>query len=303
MRKLILLTSAGGALALIGGTAGAVAAVVAHTATPAPSATSTLFFPTTGQNVNPAGNTGSAGAGGAATSYSAQGAMAVPQAVGSQAIDTRGAVGYAYPSPTCGNAPALAQVQSDGITATGMVQLPLSSTGQGESTTLNVGVQSNGDGGVKSALADVRQRLAAIHDAIRAAGIPESAISQQGFNVWANGNPKPAGANVNGNLSVTITDAAAIDRVINAAVNAGASNLNLWSSSGTGAATPSDTQVHDAITKATTAAHGMAEAEAQGAGLTLGSVHAISAQPPSLCPWAPGGPQLVVAVTVTYAIK
>jgi uncharacterized protein YggE len=302
MRKLILLTSAGGALALIGGTAGAVAAVVAHTATPAPSATSTLFFPTSGQNANPPGNAGSASAGGAATSYAAQGAMAVPQAADSQAIATRGAAGYVYPSPTCGNAPALAQVQSDGITATGMVQLPLTAS-QGESTTLNVGVQSNGDGDVKSALTDVRQRLATIHDAIRAAGIPESAISQQGFNVWANGNPKPAGANVNGNLSVTIADAAAIDRVINAAVNAGANNLNLWSSSGNGAATPSDAQVHDAITKATTAAHGIAEAEAQGAGLTLGSVHAISAQPPSLCPWAPGGPQLVVAVTVTYAIK
>jgi uncharacterized protein YggE len=209
---------------------------------------------------------------------------------------------YPYPSIGCGSA-APVQVQGDGITAAAMVQVPLGSGTQSGTSTLNIGVQSQGGNDVKAALADVRARLDAIRAALHKVGIPDSQITQQNVNLWANGNPKPVNGGVNAGLMVTITDAALIDPAITAAADAGASNLNLWSSGGTTAATPSDDQVRTAITKATSQAHTMAQAAAQGTGQSLGAVRASTVQPPSICPWSPGGPELVVEVSVTYAVK
>lgn len=308
-QRLLLAGAAAGGLAIVGGTAGAVAAAVSRSSAAPKPAGAALFFPTIGQAPGSPGAAGAPGvAGGMATTMQQGGAtgggasyaMGAPGRASDLAMAVPGG-SFPYPSMPCGT-PQPAQVQGDGITATGIVQVPLGTTSSGSST-LNVGVQSNGESDIKSALADVRQRLAAIRDAVRRAGIPDGDISVQNFNVWANGNPKPVNSNVNGGLSVTITDSGLIDRVVSAAVDAGASNLNLWSSGGAGAATPSDDQVRTAVTKAASEAHGMAQAEAQGAGLTLGAARAVSAQPPAICPWAPGGPQLVVAVTVTYATK
>jgi hypothetical protein len=47
----------------------------------------------------------------------------------------------------------------------------------------------------------------------------------------------------------------------------------------------------------------MAQSQAQAAGVSLGSLQSSQAQPPSICGWAPGGAQMVVAVTLTYAVK
>jgi hypothetical protein len=47
----------------------------------------------------------------------------------------------------------------------------------------------------------------------------------------------------------------------------------------------------------------MAQTQAQAAGVALGALQATQVQPPSICPWQPGGPQMIVAVTLTYAIK
>jgi len=301
---LVAAAVAAGVLAVGGGVAGAVAAAVSHgSATPSPGG-ATLYFPAVGQ---PGGGVSSGGGGagvGAPMPAIAGGGMATTQGLAAPAMSyAPSGSSYVYPSPVCGT-PEAPQVQGDGITATGIVQVPLGSpTGQAITSSLNVGVQSNGDTDVRSALSDVRQKLAAVRDAVRRAGVSDSDISDQNLGVWANGGPRVVSSNVNGGLTVTIRDTALIDRVIDAAVGAGATSLNLWSSNGNTAASPSDDQVRTALAKAAGEARGMAEAEAKGAGLSLGSARGVSAQPPAVCPWAPGGPQLVVAVTVTYAVK
>jgi uncharacterized protein YggE len=313
-RRLLLAAAVAAGLAVVGGVAGAVAGVVSRSSSspssPVRGSGASLYFPAIGAGGaqspgQQGGSTGGAGVADSATSMRSTGGMAagapVPLAINGAAY-AQMAPSIAYPyAGGCGE-PTAAQVQGDGVTATGMAQVPLGS-GLGTTTTLNVGVQSDGTSSIKVALADVRRRLDAIHVAVLRAGIPDSRISEQSLNVWANGGPKVESSNVNGNLSITIDDPGNIDRVIGAAVDAGASNLNLWSNGGVNAATPTDAQLRDAITKATAAARSMAQAEAQGAGLTLGALRAVVAQPPSVCPWAPGGPQLVVAVTASYTVK
>ena len=47
----------------------------------------------------------------------------------------------------------------------------------------------------------------------------------------------------------------------------------------------------------------MAAATAQASGVTLGPMESVVAQPPSVCGYGPVGPQRIVQVTVTYALK
>jgi uncharacterized protein YggE len=298
---LLIAGSVAAAMAVAGGVAGGVAAVVSRASTPSPTgagAGATLFFPASGGNAPSDGSLGAAQG-----APSGGGGVAAMPAIATQdkAASFAGPIA-AYPYPSCGGGTPTTQVQSDGVTATAMVQIPLSSATANATTTLNIGVQAN-DSDVKTALADARARLDAIRTALHNAGVPDSQITTQNLNAWANGNPKPVNSNVNGGLTATLTDASLIDRALTAAINAGATNVNLWTSGGTSAATPTDDQLHSALAKATSEAHSMASAEAQGAGLSLGSVRAITSQAPSLCPWATGGPQLVVTVTVTYAVK
>lgn len=316
-RRLLLVGAAAAALALVGGVAGGIAAVVSRSSSSRAADVpgvggATLFFPSGAGQVGPPSQGGSGAAPYAAPQGAAMGAPAVAGATSLSADGVYGMAvpvspgggGYGYPYWGGCNAPGEAQLQGDGITATGMAEIPLSSNSSAPGpTTMNVGVQSNGSGSVKDALTDARNRLAAIRDAAHRAGVPDSDISQQSLNVWANGGPKVESTNVNGNLSITIDDPTLIDRVVSAVIDAGASNLNLWSSNGSSAPSPTDAQVRSAMTKATAAARSIAQAEAAGAGLTLGSLRALVAQPPSLCGWGPTGPQLVAAVTVTYAVK
>ena len=311
-RRLLAAAAVAAGLAVVGGVAGAVAAVVSHGSSSTAAArdgAAMLFFPAAGQA---GGGGGAAGAPGATSdSYGpaagtggavAAPAMALDQRAGAPGVAlSTVAPGFAYPSYGCGG-PAPAQVQGDGITASAMVQVPL---GGSAATTymLNLGVQAQNGDDVTTALATVRSRLDAIRAALHRAGIADAQISAQNLNVWANGGPKPVNAGVNAGLIVTITDAALVDPAITAAAGAGASSLNLWSSGGASSASPSDAQLHSAITKATAQARSMAQAEADGLGLSLGTVRASTVQPPSICPWAAGGPQLVVTVSVTYAVK
>lgn len=303
-RRLAIAGAAAAALAVIGGVAGGVAAMVSRSSSSSGGGSATLFFPAVGQG-GALGQSAGNSAGGAAMAQGAAGAPAMApdlavRSTGGLSYASSGGASFAYPAYGCGTPPE-AQVQGDGITATGMVQVPLGSGAGGSATTLNIGIQSQNNADVRTALADARARIAAIRDAVHRAGVPLSQITEQNLNIWANGNPKVTNSNVNDGLTVTITDASLVDPAITAAVGAGASNLNLWSSAGTSAATPTDDQVRTAITKATAQAHSMAQAVAQGAGVALGKMRASAVQAPAICPWAPGGPQLVVAVTVTYA--
>jgi uncharacterized protein YggE len=211
-------------------------------------------------------------------------------------------IAYPYPGSWC-NGPAPAAAAGPGITATGLSQVTLPTQPQ-TAQTLSAGVQSNGnDGDVATALASAQQRLGAIREALHTAGVPDSQITQQGLNVYANGAPKPSAVGVNGNLSATITDPAVLDRALRGVVAAGASNVSVWSGNGTAGAAPDEKSLQSAIARATESARSMAQSQAQAAGVALGGLQSSQVQPPSICGWAPGGAQLVVAVTLTFAVR
>ncbi|HXA28546.1 MAG TPA: SIMPL domain-containing protein [Candidatus Angelobacter sp.] len=294
------------AVALGGGVAAGVAAVVSHGAaapTPSQAGGATLFFPAAQPGQGSSGPATAQGMSAPAMGAGVAGAPAVayPSTM-SQGVAMGSNIAYPYPGQWCSGGSA-APATGPGITATGLAQITVSSN-QVSTQTLNVGVQSNDSGqDVSAALNDVEQRLAAIRDALHKAGVADDHISQQGLNVYANGSPKVSNMNVNGGLTATITDPAVLDRAVHAAVAAGASNLNVWSANGASGAQPDDKALQSAIVKATDAAKSTAQAQAQAAGVSLGSLQSSQAQPPSICGWVPGGAQMVVAVTLTYAVK
>ena len=291
-------------LALVGGVAAGVAAAVSH-ASPSPQASSgpSLFLPYAGSGSAPGAGTAPNGAAGVSSGAvmgapvaAAQGAFGVANGAAPMS-----SIAYPYPFGWCNGAPG-APATGPGITATGLSQATLPVSTQ-TAQTLSAGVQSNGASDVASALDAARQKLAAIRDALHSAGVPDSQITQQGLNVYANGAPTPSNVNVSGSLSATITDAAVLDRALKGVVAAGASNVNVWSNGGAGAPTPDEATLQSAIAKATGAAKAIAQSEAQAAGVSLGALQSAQAQPPAICGWAPAGAQMVVAVTLTYAIK
>jgi uncharacterized protein YggE len=210
---------------------------------------------------------------------------------------------YPYPGGWCNATGPGANATGPGITATGLAQLTLPGV-QSNAQTLNVGVQSdNNASDLKTALTEVEGRLAAIRAALHTAGVADDHITQQGLNIYGNGAPKVNNYGVNANLSATVADAAMLDRAVRAAADAGASNINVWSSGGAGSATPDDKTLQSAIAKATDAAHSMAQSQAQAAGVALGALQSSQVQPPSICGYGASGAQMVVGVTLTYAIK
>jgi uncharacterized protein YggE len=311
-RRLVVVGAAAAVVGLAGGISGGVAAIVSRSSTPERSNAASLFFPLAGAqpgNAAPGGGPAAMSAGAGAAQSATIGAPAA-----ALATDAQGAMapsyampGQNYPGTWCGG-PSPAPAQGPGVTATGLAQVPLRGGAPVTTETLNAGVSSSGsDPDLKTALSDVQGRLNAVRDAIRKAGVPDDQISQQNINVWGNGNggngPKVANVQVNGGITATITDPAVADRAMRAAVDAGASNVNLYGSSGAVSSTPDTALVQSAITKATAEARSMAQTQAQAAGVALGALQATQVQPPSICPWQPGGPQMVVAVTLTYAIK
>lgn len=295
----------GVAIALGGGVAAGVAAVVSRTAAPAPSdGGASIYFPIAGSPQQSNGAQPQYGAsGGAAAPAIAQapGAAARSFATNDLAMSAP-SIAYPYPGGWCNAGPA-PTTAGPGITATGLAQITLPTT-PSTAQTLNVGVQtSNSNDNVKAALADVQQKLAAIRDALHKAGVPDADITQQGINVYGNGNPKVTNVNVNGSLSATISDTAVLDKALTAAADAGATSVNVWSGNGNSAATPDDKTLQSAITKATAAAKSMAQTQAQAAGVSLGALQSSQVQPPSICGWTAGGAQMVVGVTLTYAVK
>ena len=62
-------------------------------------------------------------------------------------------------------------------------------------------------------------------------------------------------------------------------------------------------QVKAAMSDAAARAKEMASSAAQAAGVVLGPVESVVAQPPAVCGYGQSGPQRVVQVTVTYSLK
>jgi uncharacterized protein YggE len=305
-RSRLLVAGAVVAVALTaGGVAAGVAAVVSRS-TPAAQVGggATIYIPSIGSGSG-AGVPGNGGGGsmGAAPAMAAGGMSAPIPQVAVSLSGQSASFAYPYSGGWCNGPATAAAASGPGVTATGLAQVTLPSTPQ-STQVLNVGVQSNdGSQDVATALADAQRRLSAIRDALHSSGVPDGQITQQGLNVYANGSPKPSNVNVNGTLSAAITDPAILDRAMRAVVAAGANNLNVWSNSGAAGTAPDDKSLQSAIAKATDAARTMAQSQAQAAGVALGALQSTQAQPPSICGWSPGGAQMVVAVTLTYAVK
>ena len=307
-RRRLRLAAVGALVALAAGGTGALAATMAHrddstaSTTPGPS----VFIPY-------AGSQGSSGAGGADRSVASQAQLgaAAPAASGA-GVASYGGYAHPYPGVCTGTAPA--QVSGDVITATGSSTIGMS-PGKPVSS-LNAWVSAQGSG-VDQASNDVQRRLGAVVDALAGAGVPRSAIhtSAVSVNVYSNGGggPKAVGVatppktttqvNVNASASVSaeLRDASIAARAVNAAANAGADNVNAWTQAATPAA-PSAEALSAALAQASDQAHQLAAAAAEAAGVTLGAVRSVSAQQPTACGYDVDGPQLVVGITIAYAI-
>ncbi|HEV7679772.1 MAG TPA: SIMPL domain-containing protein [Candidatus Dormibacteraeota bacterium] len=313
--KLLVVAAITAAVALGAGVAGGVAAIVSRSSAQSGPSGAQLFFPMAGPGT---GSTAGTGPGQGISSGSTGQSMAMPApaigasdsvAMGMPAMTQAGpAASYGMNSPVspggwCGG-PSSVPPPGPGVTATGVAQVALGGGTSVTAETLNLGVSSSpGATDLASAFNDVQTRLAAVRDAIRKAGVPDTQITQQNLSAWGNGGPKVTNVQVNGGLTVTVTDATLADRAMRAAVDAGASSVNLYASGGASTTTPDTQKLQDAVKKATDEAHTMAQSQAQAAGVQLGALQSSVVQQPSICPWQAGGPVMVAAVTLTYAVR
>ncbi len=192
---------------------------------------------------------------------------------------------------------------------------------------------------MQGAVKTVQERLAKLRSALTAAGVPDSAIHVQGFNIGpdygypypvppiaavdpAMGGatapampapsimprpPQPSGYMVNAQLMVDTTGPEQLATAMRVAIEGGATNVNSFLKGGPGNPTPPDaSKLAPAIASAPEQAKVMAQASAQAAGLTLGGVSSVTVLAPTPS-YGGGGPVPAVAwqvqVRVTYAIK
>jgi hypothetical protein len=90
-------------------------------------------------------------------------------------------------------------------------------------------------------------------------------------------------------------------QLVSSAAGAGADSVNV-SSQVPPVGAPSADALSAALTQASDQAHQLAVAAAKATGVALGAVRSVSTQQPTLCGYGVDGPQLVVGVTVSYAI-
>lgn len=311
-------------IAVAAGSTGALAATMVRrsdaTPTPVPAVAS-------GPSVYIPGAAGAAGGGGgvvAGGGVAAAGPVAVGAPAGA-AIDVAGSgasfagpgavnvsgIGGSYPGAAWCSGSAPAQVTGREVTATGMSQLagiqPASSA-----YSLWAGVSNQGGGDTAHAVSAVQARLAAISDALVRAGVARGSIHASSVSVYAGmqknalppgiatGTPAaPTVVNASASLSATVADAATLDRAVAAAAGAGADSVNASTQWSAVTPPPAD-QVSAAIAQATDQARTLAGAGAKAAGGSLGALHSVTAQPPTVCGWGQDGPQFVVAVTVSW---
>lgn len=228
------------------------------------------------------------------------------------------------------------------LSATGIGQVP-GDTAQASGGALMMSIEERSKGSdVRAAVKTVQDRLAKLRSALTAAGVADSAIHMQGFNIGpdygypypvppiavdpaATGGsagsgtvpampaiaprpPQPSGYLVSAQLMVDASSPEQLATAMRVAIEGGATNVNSFLKGGPGNPTPPDAaKLAPAIASATQQAKVMAQASAQAAGLTLGGISSVTVLAPT--PSYNGGPGPVPAVTwqvqvrVTYAIK
>jgi uncharacterized protein DUF541 len=230
-------------------------------------------------------------AGGAPIPYSGSGVAA-----GRQAPTAGSTASQPYPIVTtaCPSGPTV-QLQSRGLVVTGVGVIPTS--GSGSSTiTFSVSVQEQGSD--QAALTTkVQTRLAAVQSALDAAGVPRANVEQTSLSSYGSSNTQ---ATVYGSIEARLSSQDQLTAVTRAVAQQGGTAS--YSSSTNPGGDPSAQDVQTAVSAAAGQARDMAATTARATNQTLGAVQGVVTQPPQLC-YGPSGPQRVVQVTVTYALK
>ena len=193
----------------------------------------------------------------------------------------------------CGSAPTV-QFQGRGLAATGVASV--ASTGANVST-LNVNVSERGSDSA-SATSQSMSALASVEVAMEGVGVPAGEIHRNSFGLSTDPQTKQmiGYASLQANVSADLLSKATTA----AASVAGVTGYSVWQ-----AGPPDSTadQVKAAMSDAAARAKEMASSAAQAAGVVLGPVESVVAQPPAVCGYGQSGPQRVVQVTVTYSLK
>lgn len=300
-------------VAAVAGTSSVIATALARRADlPPPLPAATLYFPDGGLGQGARSQSGGSAVGGAAPGVSSDSAaaLALPhQGSG----DVASALGGTIAFPGGGWCTGAAQLSGRTVTATGMSQLLGSALGA-TTTMLRATVSENGTGDTSHEVSAVQARLSAVIDALSGVGVPRSSIHASGVSVYANTQrggvvPQPAtssgavsSVHATAALTATLSDAGVVDRAVGAAARAGADSVNA-STQAAAAVQPSPAAIAGAIAQATDEAKQLASASAKAAGVTLGTLSALTTQPPAICGYGQEGARLVVAVTAAWDLK
>jgi uncharacterized protein YggE len=221
-------------------------------------------------------------------------AAAGASGVASNAAAQSPAISAPYPvvGSSCSASPTV-QFQGRGLAATGMAAI----TSTDQSGTISVTVQQTGADSA-SALGAVQSRIAAVRDALTKAGVPAAGVQLSYYRTYGDAQARQFTAYAS--LQATVTGLDTLTQATQAVSQL--PGVSAYSQSSPVAAEPTQEQVQDAVGRAAAQAKDMASSAATSAGVALGGLHNLVTQPPVTC-YGSSGPERVVQVTATYAIK
>jgi uncharacterized protein YggE len=199
---------------------------------------------------------------------------------------------YPIVGSSCSASPTV-QFQGRGLAATGTAVI----TGADQVGTISVSVQKTG-ADAASALSAVQATIAAVRDALTKVGVPAASVQLSYYRTYAY---VPGGQfTAYASLQATVTGMDALTQATQAVSQL--PGVSAYSQSSPVAAEPTQDQVQNAVGRAAAQAKDMATASATSAGVTLGTLQSLVAQPPVTC-YGSSGPERVVQVTAMYAIR
>jgi uncharacterized protein YggE len=224
----------------------------------------------------------------AAAGASAANAPSASSAGGSLALPAP----YPIVGGSCSASPTV-QFQGRGLAATGTAAI----TGADQVGTVSVSVQKTG-ADAASALGAVQAAITAVRDALTKVGVPATSVQLSYYRTYADVQGRQFTAYAS--LQATVTGMDALTQATQAVSQL--PGVTAYSQSSPVAAEPTQDQVQNAVGRAAAQAKEMATASATSAGVTLGTLQSLVAQPPVTC-YGSSGPERVVQVTAMYAIR
>jgi hypothetical protein len=194
---------------------------------------------------------------------------------------------------SCSAAPTV-QFQGRGLVVTGVA--PITSSGAAP-VTLTVSIQERG-ADPNTVITGAQGKVQAVVSGLQQSGVPAPAIQQVSFSSFGDAQNRTFTAYATIQAQVATTDQLA--QASRAVLQVG--GVTGYSTSSALAARPTAEEVQSGVEAAARQARDMAAATARAAGVALGGVQSVAAQPPAIC-YGPGGPSRVVQVTMTYAIR